>query len=120
MGLGAPGAVELVPKKTFSRDVLQLELCGPDHDHLSVIDVPEIFSRTQAGITTKYDKSMVRKMVHGYMRNPRSIILAVIPGNVDIVTQEILEIAEEVDPSGQRTLGVLTKPDLVDKELNQM
>jgi hypothetical protein len=28
---------------------------------------------------------------------------------------EILEMAEEVDPDGQRALGVVTRPDLVDK-----
>ena len=50
-----------------------------------------------------------------YMRNPRSVILAVIPANVDIATQEILEMAGELDTKGERTLGVLTKPDLVDK-----
>ena len=49
------------------------------------------------------------------MRNPRSVILAVIPANVDIANQEILEIAGELDVRGERTLGVLTKPDLVDK-----
>ena len=49
------------------------------------------------------------------MRNPRSVILAVIPANVDIATQEILEMAGELDVRGERTLGVLTKPDLVDK-----
>lgn len=58
---------------------------------------------------------MVTEMVRGYMQNPRSIILAVIPANVDVATQEILEIAEEFDPDRQRTLGVLTKPDLVDE-----
>lgn len=49
------------------------------------------------------------------MRNPRSVILAVIPANVDIATQEILEMAGDLDGKGERTLGVLTKPDLVDK-----
>jgi hypothetical protein len=58
---------------------------------------------------------MVRDIVCGYMQNPRSVVLAVIPANVDIATQEILEMAEDVDSHGQRTLGVLTKPDLVDK-----
>lgn len=38
-----------------------------------------------------------------------------IPANVDIATQEIIQMAEDVDPGRQRTLGVLTKPDLVDK-----
>lgn len=48
------------------------------------------------------------------MASPRSILLAVVPANVDIATQEILTLAEEYDVEGIRTLGVLTKPDLVD------
>lgn len=38
-----------------------------------------------------------------------------VPANVDIATQEIVQMAEDADPTGKRTLGVLTKPDLVDK-----
>lgn len=49
------------------------------------------------------------------MRNPRSVILAVIPANVDVANQEILEMAGDLDGKGERTFGVLTKPDLVDK-----
>jgi hypothetical protein len=76
--------------------------------------------------------ALVRQMVGRYLSNPRSIILlvcddlpfdrtpltdvrAVVPANVDIATQEIIQMAEDADPHGQRTLGVLTKPDLVDK-----
>ena len=112
MGLVAdePGS-----KSVFSSDVLRLEIAGPKEDHLSVIDVPGIFKRTTPGVTTKSDMEMVERMVYGYMRNPRSVMLTVVPANVDIATQEILEKAEEVDPDGIRTLGVLTKPDLMDK-----
>ena len=53
-------------------------------------------------------------MVQRYMENPRSVILAVIPANIDIATQEILTMAEGADDDGHRTLGVLTKADLVD------
>lgn len=102
-------------KKTFSEDVLRIEICDPEQEHLSVVDVPGIFRRVTVGLTTPNDKSMIREMVESYMKNPRSIILAVIPANVDIATQEILDMAEEVDKKGQRTLGVLTKPDLVDR-----
>lgn len=100
---------------TFSKHVLQVEICGPQEDHLSVIDVPGIFSNAIPGKTTKDDKRLVRNMVQAYMKNPRSIILTVVPANVDIATQEIVEMAHEADPTGERTLGVLTKPDLVDK-----
>ena len=102
-------------KSVFSSDILRLEIAGPKEDHLSVIDVPGIFKRTTSGVTTKSDMEMVERIVYGYMKNPRSVILTVVSANVDIATQEILEKAEEVDPEGIRTLGVLTKPDLVDK-----
>ena len=112
--MGLEGSEEAT-KKTFSDDVLQIDIQGPEQQHLSVIDVPGIFKNTTPGFTTKSDMAMVKNMVSGYMKNPRAAILAIIPANVDIATQEILEIAKEHDPNGQRTFGVLTKPDLVDK-----
>lgn len=102
-------------KRTFSNDILRLEIAGPDQEHLTVIDVPGIFKNTTPGLTTKADIELVKNMVLGYMENPRSVMLAVIPANVDVATQEILELATDVDPTGDRTLGVLTKPDLVDQ-----
>jgi hypothetical protein len=45
--------------------------------------------------------------------------MAVIPSNVDIATQEILKLAKEADPTGSRTLGVLTKPDLATEKATQ-
>lgn len=114
MGLREPGGSG-EGAETFSDDVLKIEICGPEQQHLSVIDVPGIFRNTTEGLTTDADMEIVRNMVNNYMKNPRSVILAVIPANVDIATQEILKMAEKCDKQGQRTLGVLTKPDLVDK-----
>ncbi|CAK47954.1 hypothetical protein M747DRAFT_264994 [Aspergillus niger ATCC 13496] len=94
---------------------LMADISGPDEDHLSVIDVPGIFRNMTPGLTTKEDKEMVREMVESYMKNPRSIMLTVVPANVDIATQEIIEMAREQDPHGERTIGVITKPDLVEK-----
>lgn len=93
------------PKLTFTRDVFRVEICGPEEDHLSVIDVPGIFKNTTTGLTTKEDIELVRDMVFSYMKNPRSIVLTVIPANVDIAMQEILKMARECDPEGNRTLG---------------
>ncbi|GME23909.1 putative interferon-induced gtp-binding protein mx1 protein [Neofusicoccum parvum] len=106
--------------KTFAEDVLSIEVGGPEEEHLTVIDVPGIFRLANHGVTTKADIALVEQMVLGYMKNPRSVMLAVIPANVDIATQAILQMAEELDPEGQRTLGVLTKPDLVDKGAEKM
>ena len=90
-------------KSTFSNDVLRLEITGPNEEHLSVIDVPGIFKRTTSGLTTKADMEMVEGMAHNYMKNARCIMLAMVPANVDIATQEILEKAEYMDPEGTRT-----------------
>lgn len=99
--------------KTFSKDVLKIEKCGPDEDYLTVIDVPGIFRNTTAGITTPEDIELVRDMVKHYIKDSRTIILAVLAGNVHIDNQEILTLASQYDTTGERTLGVLTKPDLV-------
>lgn len=104
--------------RAFSENVVKIEKCGPDEDYLTVIDVPGIFRITDE-VTTEFDKSLVLRMVQNYIRNEQTIILAVLPCTVDIATQEILEWAEKYDPSGQRTLGVLTKPDLVSERSAQ-
>ncbi|KAL9113935.1 MAG: hypothetical protein Q9227_002069 [Pyrenula ochraceoflavens] len=102
-------------KGTFSEHVLQIEIADPDQQHLSVIDVPGIFRTPSPDIgTTLEDIDIVRDMVKSYMENARSIMLVVVPSNIDIATQEILQMAENFDKDGQRTLGVLTKPDLID------
>lgn len=114
MGL-SEGRDEREQKPTFSNDVLLLEISGPGQEHLSVIDVPGIFQSTTEGLTTKADIQLVKNMVVGYMKNPRSVMLAVVPANVDMATQGVLELATGFDADGDRTLGVLTKPDLVDE-----
>lgn len=97
----------------FSEDVLKIEISGPHEDYLTIIDVPGIFRTAIQGTTAPSDIKLVRGMVERYIRDDRTIILAVLPSNVDIATQEILALAEDYDKVGERTLGVLTKPDLV-------
>jgi hypothetical protein len=100
----------------FSQDVLKIEICGPDEDYLTVIDVPGIFRNHDEGVTTKEDVKLVMNMVKEYIRDSRTIILAVLASNVDIANQEILTLAEDYDKTGERTLGVFTKCDLLMKE----
>ncbi|KAJ0166760.1 Interferon-induced GTP-binding protein Mx2 [Colletotrichum tanaceti] len=100
----------------FSKDVLRVEICGPDEEHLTIIDVPGIFENAQDGVSTARDVALVKSMVKDYIKDSRTIILAVIPCNVDVATQTILTYAAEADPEGKRTLGVLTKPDLVSEK----
>ena len=115
MGIPGPGQPLESSQSTFSDDLLSIELCGPDRQNLSIIDIPGIFRTQTEGVTTDSDMALVRRIMNRHIKDERTIILAVIPSNTDIATQEILSIAKEVDPKGLRTLGVLTKPDLIDK-----
>lgn len=105
--------------QTFSEDILKIEISGPKQEHFTVIDVPGIFRVPSPPFTTNSDVALIRAMVESYMQNSRTIILAVMPSNVDISTQEILKMAETADPDGARTMGVLTKPDLVTEAASQ-
>lgn len=101
--------------RNFSENVLKIEKCGPTEDYLTVIDVPGIIRATDDH-TVSRDIPLVGYMVENYIRDPQSIILAVLPCTADFYTQEILVLAKKHDPSGQRTLGVLTKPDAIHEE----
>lgn len=61
---------------------------------------------------------MIREIIYSYARKPSAILLAIIPANIDIVNSEALKFVSEIDPTGQRTLGVLSKIDLMDLGTN--
>ncbi|XP_061370534.1 phragmoplastin DRP1E-like isoform X3 [Gastrolobium bilobum] len=62
----------------------------------------------------------IEDMVRSYIEKPNCIILAISPANQDIATSDAIKISREVDPSGERTFGVLTKLDLMDKGTNAL
>jgi vacuolar protein sorting-associated protein 1 len=57
-------------------------------------------------------------MANRYVSDPRTIILCVIPANQDMTTSDGLQMARELDPNGLRTIGVITKIDIMDKGTN--
>ncbi|CAL8156073.1 unnamed protein product [Prunus armeniaca] len=59
-------------------------------------------------------------MVRSFIEKPNCIILAITPANQDIATSDAIRIARQVDPAGERTFGVLTKLDLMDKGTNAL
>lgn len=65
-------------------------------------------------------EKQTRTLISEYIAKPNSIILAVSPANVDIVNSESLKLARHVDPLGRRTIGVLTKLDLMDHGTNAL
>ncbi|KID95315.1 interferon-induced GTP-binding protein Mx, partial [Metarhizium majus ARSEF 297] len=109
----AKEAMGISELKAFSTDILRVELCGPTQPHLTMVDLPGLFRAGNRDQSVK-DAAVVRKMVRSYVKRPRSIILAVVSAKSDFALQEITEMARELDPKGNRTLGVITKPDALD------
>ncbi len=96
----------------FSTESVVVELTSPDACDLTVVDLPGIIRTVTAGQSIS-SIEQVNRLIKNYLLDKRTIILAVIPANQDIATVDILERAQSVDPTGQRTIGVLTKVDLV-------
>ncbi|CAE8667835.1 unnamed protein product, partial [Polarella glacialis] len=59
-------------------------------------------------------EKLTRDMTLHYIKDPRTIILAVLPANQDMSVSDSLQLARQVDPQGIRTIGVITKIDIMD------
>uniref|UniRef100_A0A8B9DNG1 MX dynamin like GTPase 2 n=1 Tax=Anser cygnoides TaxID=8845 RepID=A0A8B9DNG1_ANSCY len=100
-------------KRNISGELISLEIYSPDVPDLTLIDLPGIARvavRNQPQDIGEQIKMLIKKIIS----SKETINLVVVPCNVDIATTEALKMAQEVDPKGERTLGILTKPDLVD------
>ncbi|XP_032631208.1 interferon-induced GTP-binding protein Mx1-like isoform X3 [Chelonoidis abingdonii] len=98
----------------ISQELISLEISSPNVPDLTLIDLPGI-ARVAVGNQPKDIGNQIINLIKKYICKQQTINLVVVPSNVDIATTEALKMAKEVDPKGERTLGILTKPDLVDK-----
>ncbi|RZC03313.1 Dynamin-related protein 1C [Glycine soja] len=103
--------------KAISNVPIQLSIYSPNVVNLTLIDLPGL---TKVAVEGQSDTIVqdIENMVRSYVEKPNCIILAISPANQDIATSDAIKIAREVDPSGERTFGVVTKLDLMDKGTN--
>ncbi|XP_057750782.1 phragmoplastin DRP1C [Arachis stenosperma] len=103
--------------KQISNIPIQLSIYSPHVVNLTLIDLPGL---TKVAVEGQPDTIVqdIENMVRSYVEKPNCIILAISPANQDIATSDAIKIAREVDPSGERTFGVVTKLDLMDKGTN--
>jgi len=100
--------------KGISRIPINLKVYSNRVVDLTLVDLPGI-TRVPIGDQPDNIEELIRSMCLEYITQPNSIILAVTAGNTDISTSDAIQLARRVDPSGQRTLGVITKLDLMDR-----
>ncbi|KAK3686472.1 hypothetical protein LTR37_019791 [Vermiconidia calcicola] len=97
---------------SFVEDVLRIKVTGQTGLHLSIVDLPGLIS-VASEVQTEEDVATVHRMVNSYVEKPRTIILAVVQASNDIANQSIIKKSKEYDQNGQRTVGIITKPDLI-------
>lgn len=105
--------------KGINRQPINLKIYSPHVLSLTLVDLPGL-TKVPIGDQPSDIEKQTRNLISEYIAKPNSIVLAVSPANVDIVNSEALKLARHVDPMGKRTIGVLTKLDLMDHGTNAL
>ncbi|KHJ35310.1 putative dynamin-like gtpase [Erysiphe necator] len=93
---------------------INLRIYSPNVLTLTLVDLPGL-TKVPVGDQPRDIERQIREMVLKQISKPNAIILAVTGANTDLANSDGLKLAREVDPEGQRTIGVLTKVDLMDE-----
>lgn len=103
--------------KGISRLPINLKIYSDKVLNLTLVDLPGLTKIPIGDQPTDIEKQ-TRSLISEYICKPNCIILAVSPANVDLVNSESLKLARQVDPTGKRTVGILSKLDLMDQGTN--
>eukprot|EP01132_Coremiostelium_polycephalum_P007501 gene7501-9217_t len=105
--------------KGISAQPINLKIYSPHVVNLTLVDLPGI-TKVPVGDQPNDIELQIRRMIMAYIKKQNSIVLAVTPANTDLANSDALQLAREVDPEGKRTIGVITKLDLMDKGTDAM
>ncbi|KDQ21795.1 hypothetical protein BOTBODRAFT_26210 [Botryobasidium botryosum FD-172 SS1] len=110
VGLSSGQLAELRKDRTlkFSRNVVCVDVSGPDLTTLAFLDLPGIIQNEETE-----NVRLVEDLVVSSIAAENCLILVALPMNDDIENQKAVRLAQESDPTGKRTICVLTKPDCV-------
>ncbi|XP_062336846.1 dynamin-3 isoform X2 [Osmerus eperlanus] len=100
--------------KGISPVPINLRVYSPHVLNLTLIDLPGI-TKVPVGDQPVDIEQQIRDMIMQFICRESCLILAVTPANSDLANSDALKLAKDVDPQGQRTIGVITKLDLMDE-----
>lgn len=97
----------------FTDDILRIYISGPKQYPLTLIDLPGLYRAANQDQGNE-GIDFVHNLTERYAEQSQGIILAVIPASSDRATQECIAIANKHDSQKVRTLGIITRPDVVE------
>ena len=108
-------------KKGIVNKAITMEVYSTSCPDLTLIDLPGITKVPLKGSDHGDDiEEVTKNMARSYCSDEMTIILCVIQANMDLSTSDALQMARKLDPNGERTLGVITKIDLMDRGTDAM
>ncbi|XP_068104549.1 dynamin-1 isoform X6 [Hyperolius riggenbachi] len=100
--------------KGISPVPINLRVYSPNVLNLTLVDLPGM-TKIAVGDQPADIEFQIREMLMQFVTKENCLLLAVSPANTDLANSDALKIAKEVDPQGLRTIGVITKLDLMDE-----
>ncbi|XP_047341021.1 dynamin-related protein 3B-like [Impatiens glandulifera] len=100
--------------KGVSNKQIRLKIFSPNVLDITLVDLPGI-TKVPVGDQPPDIEAQIRTMIMSYIKYPTCLILAVTPANSDLANSDALQIAGNADPDGERTIGVITKLDIMDR-----
>ncbi|CAN0846582.1 Dynamin-related protein 3A [Linum grandiflorum] len=107
-------AKEAGDNKGVSDKQIRLKIFSPTVLDITLVDLPGI-TKVPVGDQPTDIEAKIRTMIMSYIKKPSCLILAVTAANADLANSDALQIAGIADPDGYRTIGIITKLDIMDR-----
>lgn len=92
----------------FAEDTLSIEIQGPSRPQLTLVDIPGIIQSSTRGVSNA-DVAMVAGITERYIKQHRTICLAVVSATNDAANQPILQQVRKFDPRGEASFPHFTE-----------